>query len=424
MKKVLLPMLALALLVLCTTAYAQKSDQGNNNNQGNDDQGNKNKLGPYRQLTTIPAASLAGGLAGFDISWVDSKDARYYLANRGTGTTPVPCPAPVGTPPTCPNITVIDTERDELIDQIFLSNAPNGVVAIHRTGNGQGEPGAGTLVTGTTPLSGESSKVLFIDLDHPHAPPFAVSTGGHVNCSPLCRADELAYDPRDHIILVANDRDPDLFVTFISTENPPHVLGKIFYDGTTTPSNPQSTGGIEQPVWDKKTKRFYLAIPSTTKYSNGEVDEIDPNGTPASGDTRGKITRIFPTTCGPAGLVLIPNQRLMTSCGDVLDVKTGVIAHVPPAGTPLLAVAGDEIWFNSGDDRVYFGHNPAFVVDAKTYKQIIGTGPANPNGPPIPAGATHSIAADSENNHIFIPVTNVGVKVYTDDVDKGKGNEQ
>jgi hypothetical protein len=34
------------------------------------------------------------------------------------------------------------------------------------------------------------------------------------------------------------------------------------------------------------------------------------------------------------------------------------------------------------------------------------------------AGDTHSIAADSENNHIFIPVTSVGVKVYTDDEDQ------
>ena len=102
----------------------------------------------------------------------------------------------------------------------------------------------------------------------------------------------------------------------------------------------------------------------------------------------------------------------MTSCGDVLDIKDGKVVHTVPG------VAADEIWFNSGDGRVYFGHNPAFVVDAETYEQITG------GGAPIPAGPTHSIAADKENNHIFIPVTGSGVKVYTDDVDKGKGNEQ
>jgi len=410
-----LPLLAIGIFVFAT-AYAEKSDHGNDN-----------KLGPYRQLTTI---GIPGGLTGFDISWVDSKHARYYLANRGNA---------AATPPIGPNIPVIDTERDLLLDQIFLTNAPNGIVAIHRTGNGEGEPGAGTLVVATSPNAHESSKVLFIDLDHPHAPPIAVDNGGHKDClnpapphaPQACRADELAYDPRDHLILVANDRAADRFVTLISTENPPHVVGKIFYDGS-TPGNPiactdaadLTTCGIEQPVWDKKTRKFYLAIPSTTTHPNGEVDEIDPDATPAAGDSaqgsgQGKITRIFPSsaacTAGPAGLVLIPRQRLMTSCGDVLDVATGaVVTHVN-------GVAGDEIWFNPGDERVYFGHNPAYVVDAETYQQIVG------GGAPIAAGPTHSIAADSDNNHIFIPINPAvgsGVTVWTDDQDKGKGADK
>jgi hypothetical protein len=262
-----LPLLAVGIFIFCATAYAQNSDQG-------DDK----KLGPYRHLTTI---SIPGGLAGFDISWVDSDHARYYLAARGN-------------PPF--NIPVIDTEQDVLLYQISLTNRANGVVAIHRTGSGEGEPGAGTLVVGTTPNTGESAKVFFIDLDHPHAPPIAVDTGGHKDCidpapphAPQpCRADELAYDPRDHIILVANDRAADRFVTLISTENPPQVVGKIHYDGS-TPGNPiacsdaanLATCGIEQPVWDEKTRKFYLAIPGTVANPNGEVDEIDPDATPA-----------------------------------------------------------------------------------------------------------------------------------------------
>jgi hypothetical protein len=388
--------LALGVLVLGATAYAQNSDQGN---------GNSNKLGPYTHVTDVNVQT--GGLTGFDISWVDSKAGRYYLANRGNA---------AAVPPIGPNIPVIDTDSNPpvLLYKIPMSNAPNGVVAIHRTGNGEGEPGAGTLVVGTTPLPGETSKVFFIDLDHPFAAPGTVDTGGHVGCVPACRADELAYDPADHLILVANDRDQDLFVTLISTENPPKVVGKIFYNGS-TPGNPTSTGGIEQPVWDKGTSKFYLAIPHTAKNANGEVDEIDPNAMPATGADfgQGKITRTFPSslacTAGPAGLALIPNQRLMTSCGDVIDIATGaIVTHVP-------GVAADEIWFNPGDERVYFGRNPAFVVDAETYQQIVG------GGAPIPAGPTHSIAADSENNRIFIPVTGDGVRVYTDDQDHGKG---
>jgi hypothetical protein len=367
-----LPMLALGVVVLCATAYAQDSD--------------KEKLGPYKQLTTI---DIPGGLVGFDISWVDSETGRYYLANRGTATTP-----PV------PSISVIDTEHNKFLYAIPLSTAGNGVATIRRVGDDDEEDGPGTLVVG-----GNDSTAIFIDLARPFAPPTVVSTGGNN------RADELAHDPVDHVLLIANDRDtPAPFVTFISTARPPHVLGKIKYDGTS--GNPKSTGGIEQPVWDGLTKRFYIAIPSTAAHPNGEVDEINP--------TTMKITRIFPTSCGPAGLVLIPGQRLMTSCGDVLDVATGKVLQT------VAGIGGDEIWFNPGDERVYFGGGKdrisVPVVNALPPYNLITTLvvgkillPAAPNH------TTHSVAADSELNRIFVPVSYEGVKVYTADRDNGEG---
>src|SRR5216683_5174652 len=61
--------------------------------------------------------------------------------------------------------------------------------------------------------------------------------------------------------------------------------------------------------------------------------------------------RNLPTTCdggGPAGLALLPGERLMTSCGTVLDARSGrVLANVtnPFDGS---AVSGDEIWYNPG----------------------------------------------------------------------------
>jgi hypothetical protein len=97
-------LLVLGVLVLSATAYAQNSNHGNNN-QGNDDHGNKNELGPYRFLTTIsvtcppgPATNPPCPLTGFDISWVDSEHARYYLASRGNA---------AAMPPVAPNIPVI-----------------------------------------------------------------------------------------------------------------------------------------------------------------------------------------------------------------------------------------------------------------------------------------------------------------------------
>ena len=89
----------------------------------------------------------------------------------------------------------------------------------------------------------------------------------------------------------------------------------------------------------------------------------------------------------------------------VFSAKTGTtLAEITGAG-------GDEIWFNSGDNRVYFGASPMPVVDAESLI-IVAT---------ISDGGTHSVAADSENNHIFVPVNGVGVQVFTED-EEGHGH--
>jgi hypothetical protein len=348
------------------------------------------KLVPYRLLTTI---NIPDGLVGFDISWVDSANARYYLANRGNTT---------AIPPVLPSIDVIDTKHNKFLYKIPLTSAGNGVVAINGSTEEPDQPGV--LVVGTA-----DSHAFFIDLAHPFAAPVAVSTNGNH------RADELAYDPLDQIILIANDQDvPAPFVSFISTEAHA-VLGKIVYDGTL--GNPKSTGGIEQPVWDAATRRFYISIPKTAANANGEIDEINP--------VTMAITKIFPTSAacgargGPAGLALIPGQHLIASCGDVLDIASGSVLNVP-------GVSGDEIWFNPGDDRVYFGGGldriSVNVVNALSPYNVITTLTVGLIAtPPAPNHTTHSVAADSQLNRIFVPVSHEGVKVYTDDRDNGEG---
>lgn len=359
-----LSMFAAVALVLSVTAKADSD---------------KDDRGPYKYVKTI---IIPTGLVGFDISWVDSEAGRYYLADRGNA---------AATPAVGPTIDVIDTEHDKFLYSIPLSSPGNGVVAIHKSGEEREESGPGQLVVGTN-----DSNALFINLAFPFASPFAVSTGGKG------RADELAFDPADHLILIANDRAADLFVTLIKTTGVPHVVGKIYYDGSVA-GNPVSTGGIEQPVWDGAKKKFYISIPSTKANASGEVDEIDPISM--------KITHIFPTTCGPAGLALIPGQRLMTSCGDVITIANGAVTHVPNVGA-------DEIWFNRGDDRVYFGGyhsiNVPVVSALPPFDQVDNLVVGQINVPPTPNHTTHSVAADSENNHIFVPVSHEGVKVYTE----------
>ena len=325
---------------------------------------------PYQMLTTI---QIPGGLAANDISWVDSANGRFYLADRGNAT---------ATPPVAPRIDVIDTEHAQFVTAVTLPAPGNGVVAI---------PRAHEIWIGDN-----NSNVQVVD-SNTFAITHTISTGG------TARADEVAYDGVHHLILIANDRDTPPFVSFISTTTYA-VVKKINYDGTA--GNPQSTGGIEQPVWNGAAGKFYIAIPSTAANAKGEVDELDPMSM--------SITRTIPTTCGPAGLVLTPGQRLMTSCGDVIDVASGRVL------TTISGVGGDEIWFNPGDEHVYFGGSTGAtnrigvsVVDANA-NQLLSTLTVGKTVPaPGVSQTTHSVAADATNNQIFVPVTGVGVEVWS-----------
>ena len=382
MKKLLVMLvLALSVLAMFAVAYADDSE--------------RDPLGPYKLLTTI---TIPEGLVGNDISWVDSTAHRYYLANRGDATV---------TPPVGPTVDVIDTKHNKFLYSIPVSAAGNGVIAIGKSEDDDEEEGRG----GELWVGAADSTVKVIDLEHPFAVQLSIPTGTPADL----RADELGYDPRDHVVLIANDRAPKPFVTFISTKTH-SVLGKIVYDGTL--SNPKTTGGLEQPVWDDRTRKFYITVPSTAAHADGEVDEIDPKTM--------TITRIFPTshftpTCGPAGLALLPGQRLMTSCGDVINIKTGMVVHT------TAGVGGDEIWYNPGDKRVYFGGGTnrisVSVVRGLSPYRLINTltvGVLSPTNPVPPSHTTHSVAADSSLNRIFVPVTHEGVKVYTD---AGQNNE-
>src|SRR5437660_4343632 len=77
-------------------------------------------VGGYKLLTTIP---VPGGLVGFDISWVDAANGKYYLADRGNAN---------ASPPVPPRIVVIDTINNQYVISVTLPAGPNGVVAIPR----------------------------------------------------------------------------------------------------------------------------------------------------------------------------------------------------------------------------------------------------------------------------------------------------
>jgi hypothetical protein len=343
-KSIAFPSLLVAGLALSVSAIAQNRQLSN-----------------YSQIATI---SIPGGLTSFDISWVDSTNQRYYLADRGGAKG-------------AGRIDVIDTRTNTFLYSIPQTKGQVGFVGV--VGPGRSGPNGVVAIPQIDQLyvgDGDST-VKVVDLTA-KAVIAVIPTGGKF------RADELAYDPLDHIIMITNPNDSPPYLSFISTDTQA-VLGTLSY--------PADQSGLEQPVWDAQLKRFLISIPASGSRT-GEVDAVDPIAM--------QITNRSFLNCSPAGLALGPFQRTMTSCAQVIDARTGnTLGYSQGTGDSL--IGGDEIWFNPGDNRYYFGSSNVGVVDAETNQALgfLATGVG-----------THSIAVDSQNNHIFVPSPGAGVLVY------------
>lgn len=312
--------------------------------------------GPIHLLATI---QIPGNpLTAFDISWVDPATHTYYLADRSNS-----------------GIDIVDTQRNTFITRVggFAGNdkrgidygGPNGVLVI---------PGAAQAWAGDG-----DSKVRVVDLaSKPPAIIRTIESGGRA------RADELAYDAKDHLVMVANNADDPAFVTFISAASY-KIMGKIDFSNTKL--------GIEQSVWDPISDRFYLAVPAING-PDSEVAEIDPGGR--------RITHIFKISgCAASGLALGPGNDLLVGCwrskaSKILNRKSGATIEVSQVG------GSDEVWFSPGDMRYYLGSGfnhdgPVLgVIDART-RQWIQNVRASP--------WAHSVAVDPADNHVFVPLT-------------------
>ncbi|HLQ25587.1 MAG TPA: hypothetical protein VK138_06835 [Acidiferrobacterales bacterium] len=174
-----------------------------------------------------------------------------------------------------------------------------------------------------------------------------VSTGG------LFRADEMAIGDKGRALLVVNNADAPAFMTLISTK----PGNAILFSHVTVPG---ATGGIEQPVWARGTKRFYISVPQLNDSpTDGGVAVFNPK--------TGMVEQVFHVPgCQPNGIALGPHQHLLLGCANrsgpttasstITNAKDGtIVATIPQVG------ASDEVWFNRGDERYYLAarQNPA-----------------------------------------------------------------
>jgi hypothetical protein len=190
--------------------------------------------GDAAELRQIGTISIPGeALDSFDISFVDPKTNRYFLADRSNKA-----------------IDIFDARENRFIGRAEgfvgavmkdgrVDNAhsgPNGVV----TANGGTEIWAGDGDSTVKVINAKTMKVVD-----------SISTGGKG------RADEVGFDPKDQVFIVGNPSDEPPFLTLISTKPGHKIIGKIVVE--------RASDGIEQPQYYAGDGMFYVDVPELDK---------------------------------------------------------------------------------------------------------------------------------------------------------------
>jgi hypothetical protein len=339
---------------------------------------------PTAQIT-LPGTQ---NITGFDISFVDPVIGEYFLADR-----------------TNKVVDVVDTGTNTLVTQLKATPPFAGVAASCATGNVNDCSGPdGVLTVGHKELwAGDGNSTIKVISLTTSATTHVINTGGKF------RADELCLDPRDHLVMMANDADSPPFVTLISTDTY-SVLKTIKMDGTN--DSPKATNGIEQCQWNPRTGKFYLNIPEV----NGPGDDSAPGAVVVISPDTLSIETVFAIPhdqcAGPQGMAIGPEVQILLGCNAssssvIINAQSGsTIATLKNEG------GSDEVWFNEGDSQYFLAESgPVFssnqflgVIDAWSHQedQSVVTGIKNTTA--TPHGSNHSVAADPVLNQIYVPI--------------------
>src|SRR5260221_5863443 len=357
----------------------------------------------------LTAVQIPGNpLRSYDISWVNPHRAEYYLADRSNS-----------------GIDIIDTRTLTFKRTLGKGQFVGVKLNANGTVNTDISGPDGVVTHGRWVYAGDGDSTLKVfDLDGSGglAQP-TLSPGGNT------RVDEMALTADGELLLTVNNaEDPPYANLFAANGDRNHSsvreITKITISGTAFPGTP----AIEQPTWDPKTKRFYVSVPILGKQGgckdaggntitcDGGLMVIDPTTVTPGSMVLGAFDPATNTgvlqlsDCGPNGATVGPHDNLMLGCTQannptnrstlVINATTKHFSHVNGI------VGSDEVWFNKGDGRYYTGSNrncaPAGCpAQAAVLGVIDGTSVLIETIPQ--SSGSHSVAADSKRNLIFVP---------------------
>jgi len=321
------------------------------------------------ELKLIASVPIPGeALKSFDISFVDQKTQRYYLADRSNK-----------------GLDIVDAKDNKYVGRVdgFV-----GVVEVNgKIQNSKSGPDGVVVFNDQAWVGDGDSTLKIVDLKT-NKITATISTGGKG------RLDELAYDPKGEVFIGINANDEPAFATLISTKPDHKIIAKLIL--------PDATDGAEQPEYNPADGMFYLAIPELKgDKTKGGVAVIDPKD--------GKLVKILDVdNCQPHGLAFGPNQNFVLGCSvrgkdgmppiiQIMNAKSGkVVATVPDIG------GADMVAYSAKNKQYYIGggNNPdgaaLGVIDATTNK-LVQKVPQKGQSTP------HSVTVNDNNGYVFVP---------------------
>jgi DNA-binding beta-propeller fold protein YncE len=294
-------------------------------------------------LKTMTGPNIPGKIWLGDLGWV--ANGRFYFADDSNG-----------------RVDVFSTQSLRFVGDTPGFTAPSGVAAVGKT----------------IWVGNNDSTVKVID-------PRTLRIRASISTHGKQRADELAWDPLDNVVMVGNSSDQPPFASFISGRTL-KVVGRLTFRNAT---------GLEQPIWDRGARLFFVTVPIAKE---GEILGVSP--------LSHRIVRTYRLGCSPTGIALGPGQQAAVACDTgalIVDLSHGrVVARFPTLG------GGDQVAYDAGLERYYVtvaAHTPASsiaVLDAVTHRRLAR----------LPATFfTHSLGVDPVNHRVFVPGS-TGVVVY------------
>jgi len=408
--KTVVPLLLGLAIVFSPLLAAQDWDRGDHRDRDDHHDRDHNTNTP---LALIGVIGIPGNpISSTDIVWADQTTERVFFSDRVNGTTDT-CPLIPGAK-NHGSVEVIDAENDLFIGRITSGTAAGTGTPICFAGlptnhNFEGPNGVATGPN-LTVWAGDGDSTVKIGDVNPTSKTYlqlvdSISLANRTAvsmCGAACnRADELGYDPEDHIVMVASDEPTGIppYVSFVNADT--HALiGQINFS-----AQGELTGGLEQPLWIPSLHRFFQTLPGTTS-GFGKIAIVDPRG--PSPHVTGVID-LAPFKCSGTGEALGDDDHVLVSCGSfplVIDLHG---AQIGPGITQV--GGGDEVNFNPGDGRFIVASN----IDGSSANPIVLGVIDSESGRwlqnvPLPDGLQPGSirggnpAALGENNHVFVVV--------------------